>query len=117
MTLVEVNGHRVLEVDPTGAPLGTEADVTELIGEAYVQEADVIALPVSRLHSDFFVLRTGMAGPFLQKIQTYGFRLAVVGDISGALATSTALRAFVHESNQTGQTLFVTDRSELAERL
>lgn len=45
------------------------------------------------------------------------FRFALVGDISEALATSTALRAFVHESNQTGQTLFVNDRDELAQHL
>ena len=58
-----------------------------------------------------------MAGAFLQKMQTYSYRFAVVGDMSQAIATSTALRDLVHESNKVGQTLFVADRKELVSRL
>jgi len=117
MRLLEIDDHRILEVEAPGPHLGTESDATDLIGEAYGQNADLIAVPVSRLHPDFLELRTGMAGAFLQKMQTYSYRFAVVGDISSAIAASTALRDFVHESNNVGQTLFVADRNELVGRL
>jgi len=58
-----------------------------------------------------------MAGSFLQKMQTYRYRFAVVGEMSEAIATSAPLRDFVHESNKVGQTLFVADRTELVSRL
>ena len=117
MILLEIDGHRILEVEASGRPLGTEGDATDLIGEAYGQNADLITVPVSRLHPDFLELRTGMAGAFLQKMQTYSYRFAVVGDLSQMIAASTALRDFVHESNKVGQTLFVADRTELVSRL
>lgn len=37
--------------------------------------------------------------------------------ITDALAGSTALRDFVHESNRIGHMLFVADRDELARRV
>ena len=113
MTITEVAGVNVLEVPAEGPPLGTERDATDLIGDCYGQEIDLIAIPVARLHPDFLVLKTRMAGHFLQKMQNYGFRCAIVGDISGAVAASDALRDFVYESNKVGQVLFATDRDAL----
>jgi len=117
MQLLEIKGHRILEVDATGPQIGIESDAIDLIGEAYEQSADLIALPLSRLHPDFLELRTGMAGAFLQKMQTYRYRVALVGDISQEIGASTALRDFVYECNAVGQTLFVADQKDLASRL
>jgi hypothetical protein len=114
----EISGTRVLEVPADGAPLGSDQDARDLIGEAWGHgEIALIAVPAARLHPDFLKLRTGMAGEFLQKMQNYGLRFAVVGDISSAVATSQPLRDFVYESNKVGRMLFVADANELAERL
>lgn len=117
MTVIELNGVRILEASPEGPALGSEQDALDLLGEAYGTEATLIAVPARRLHEDFLTLRTGMAGAFLQKMQNYGFRFAVVGDISAAVAGSKALHDFVYESNGIGRVLFVADRDELARRL
>jgi hypothetical protein len=117
MNVTIVNGVRVLEVPAEGPPLGSERDATDLIGAAYGQEVDLIAVPVARLHADFLKLRTGMAGAFLQKMQNYSYRCAIVGDISAAVAASSALRDFVYESNKIGQVIFVDGRDELSARL
>jgi hypothetical protein len=116
-TIVELNGAQILEASQDGPPIGTEQDALDLIGETYGTEIALIAVPAARLHPDFLVLRTGMAGAFLQKMQNYGFRFAIVGDISAAAAASTALRDFVFESSKAGRMLFVADREELARRL
>jgi hypothetical protein len=117
MRVVEISGVRVLEVPAEGPPLGSERDAGDLIGETWGQDIGLIAVPAARLHPDFLKLRTGMAGGFLQKLQNYGYRFAVVGDISAAVAASTPLRDFVYESNRIGRMLFVADATELAERL
>ena len=40
-----------------------------------------------------------MAGDVLQEFVTYGYQVAVVGDIEAHLTASSALRDFVRESN------------------
>jgi hypothetical protein len=117
MNTVTINGIRIFEVPADGPPLGSERDALDLIGAAYGQEIGIIAIPVARLDPQFLKLRTGMAGAFLQKLQNYGYRCALVGDISAALAASSALRDFVYESNKIGQVLFVEDNEDLRDRL
>jgi hypothetical protein len=117
MNIIDVAGVTVLDVPAEGAPIGTEQDALDLIGESYGRDVALIAVPAERLHPDFLKLRTRMAGLFLQKMQNYGFRFAVVGDISAAVAASDALRDFVYESNKVGQVLFVANREELEQRL
>lgn len=114
----EINGVGVLELPADGPLIGSEQDALDLMGETYGNEGiELLLVPASRLHPDFFALRTGMAGAFLQKMQNYRFRVAVVGDISPAVAASDALRDVVYESNKIGRMLFAADDRELAEKL
>lgn len=117
MTATQIGKVSVFEVQAEGPPLGSEQDALDLIGETYGQGIDLIALPARRLHPDFLKLKTGMAGAFLQKMQNYGLRFAIVGDISGPVAGSNALRDFVYESNKHGQIVFATDMDDLRRRL
>ncbi|MFF9282874.1 DUF4180 domain-containing protein [Streptomyces griseosporeus] len=111
------SGVRVLRCAPDGPPLDGEQAALDLIGDAFGQEAELVVVPVERVGAEFFRLRSGVAGAVVQKFATYRLRLAVVGDISGHVADSTALRDFVHEANQGGQLWFVADEAELAHRL
>jgi hypothetical protein len=117
MSVVDLAGVTVFEVAADGRPIGTEQDALDLIGETYGKDIALIAIPAQRLHPDFLKLRTRMAGLFLQKMQNYGFRFALVGDIAAEVAASDALRDFVYESNKVGQVLFVASREELEQRL
>jgi hypothetical protein len=94
-----------------GAKLRTERDATDLIGEAH--SFDVIVIPVERLDEEFFRLRTGLAGAFLQKFVTYGRRVVIVGDISRHTEQSSALRDFVVESNRGHHVWFVATIEDL----
>jgi hypothetical protein len=113
----EAEDVRVLEVDAEGPEIGSERSAVDLIGDTYGQEIDIIAIPAARLSPDFLTLRTGIAGAFLQKFMTYGYRVAIVGDISAATLASQALRDFVAESNRGTHVLFVRDADELRQRL
>jgi hypothetical protein len=108
---------RIAGLPADGPLLSTEQDALDIIGDSYGLEADFIAIPVSRLAPDFFRLRTGLAGAFIQKLVNYGLRVAFVGDISAEVAASDALRDFVYESNKGSQVLFAIDAADLARRL
>ncbi|GHH41885.1 DUF4180 domain-containing protein [Lentzea cavernae] len=111
------HGATVLMCAPDGPKIADEQSAVDLIGTLWGQDVQWLVVPVDRLPQEFFVLRTRVAGAVVQKLQQYGFRVAVVGDITEQVAASTALRDFVHESNQGRQLWFVQDESELDARL
>jgi len=55
-------------------------DATDLISAAWSEEATLVVIPVTRLHEDFFRLRTGLAGEIVSRFVGYRLRLAIVGD-------------------------------------
>jgi hypothetical protein len=117
MTITTENGLALLEVDAAGPLLASEQDALDLIGETYGTDADIIVVPVTRLDPQFFELRSGLAGGFIQKLQNYQKRLVVLGDIASAVAASKSLHDFVYETNRVGNHLFVPDREAMLARL
>jgi len=115
MEIVTIGGKRVAFYD--GPTISREAHANDIIGQTYGHEVDVIAVPAEKFVDDFFWLSTGLAGAVLQKMQQYGFRFAIIGDLSRFTAESPSLRDFIYESNKHGQTLFLPDRAALEARL
>jgi hypothetical protein len=115
--LVHLHGLPVLECAAAGGKLRDGGDVLDLIGSAMGQGAELVLLPAQRLPDDFFALRTGLAGEVAQKFVNYRLRLVIVGDISHHVAKSSALSAFVSESNRAGQLWFVPTKEDLIEKL
>jgi hypothetical protein len=116
-TLVTLHDVRVLRCAADGPPLDGESAALDLIGDAFGHEAELVAVPVERVADEFFRLRSGVAGAVMQKFVNYRVRLAVVGDVSRHLTESTALRDFVHETNQGWQVWILADFDELDAKL
>ncbi len=116
-TSYDLHGVRVLACAPDGKKLQSDRDAVELIGEAIEHRASLILIPTERLDDDFFRLRTRIAGEMIQKFVNYRLRVAIVGDISGHMEKSSALRDFVYESNRGDQVWFVANLEELDQRL
>ncbi len=104
-------------VRESGPALASERDAVDLMSEAFDAQPDWLVVPIDQFAPDFFVLRTRLAGLFIQKLTNYGQKLAILGDISAEMAESTALRDFVTESNRGRQVWFVADLAEFARRL
>ena len=113
----ELHGVRVLECVPDGAKLQSYHDAVDLIGKTFENRASLIVVPVECLDDEFFQLKTRIAGELIQKFVQYRRRLAIVGDISRHLAESSALRAFVAESNRGKDVWFVASLDDLDDRL
>ena len=100
-----------------GPSLADDYELSGLIGELYGAGAEIVAIPLARLGPDFLRLSTGVAGAVLQKLVNYHFQIAVVGDVSAAVAKSAPLRDFVRESNRGTSVWFVEDLAALEAKL
>ena len=113
----QLNAVCVFECPAQGPGLASAGDAIDLIGKAAEVGATLVVIPFERVRADFFDLRNGIAGEFLQKFVTYGTRVVILGDTSERIAQSKSLAAFVAESNRGSQVWFVKDRDELGQRL
>jgi len=112
-SLADLAGHRALVLSPTGPLLRSEDDARDLIQETFGTDIRLAVVPVERLDPEFFALRTGVAGAFVQKLVQYRLRLVVLGDVSAQTAASDALRDWVREVNRGRDILFVDDLGAL----
>jgi hypothetical protein len=117
MRTEEHGGLRVQFLDTDGPLISTREDTSDLIGNAWVENVSVIAVPVGRLDPAFLDLRSGFAGEMTQKIVNYQLRLAVVGDVSEATDASQAFADYVWESNRGEHIWFFDDEAELVAKL
>lgn len=113
----ELHGVPVLECAADEMRLLTYADAVDILGKSFENRAMLIVVPVECLDDEFFQLKTRIAGELIQKFVQYRRRLAIVGDISRHLAESSALRAFVYESNRGNEVWFLASLDELGQRL
>lgn len=90
-----------------GTLLRSEDDARDLIQETFGNSIRLAVVPVERLDPDFFVLRRGVAGVFVQKLVQFRVGLAIVGDTSPQLEASRALRDWVRELSRGRDILFV----------
>ncbi|AOS62366.1 DUF4180 domain-containing protein [Actinoalloteichus hymeniacidonis] len=110
-------GVRAYTLDAEGVAIGTERDATDLIGELWELKPELVVIPVQRFVDGFFRLETRLAGDFTQKLVNYGFRLAILGDVSEHIERSSAFAGYVREANRGRHIWFVADRDELRRRL
>ena len=87
MFVYSLNGERVAEIVPRGAPLDSDRIVSELIAEVRGSNAQWVVIPAERLGKDFFRL-AAKAGDFIDKFVTHKLRLAILGDIEAPEALS-----------------------------
>jgi len=90
-------------------------DFLDMMANANYQGTDKMVVYQHQLHSDFFDLKTRMAGEILQKFSTYNQKLAIVGDFTEI--ESKSLRDFMRESNRVGRILFVGSLEEALKKL
>jgi hypothetical protein len=115
--LREIAATRVYVCAADGPGLAEDRSLSDLIGELFGSGARIVAVPLGRLGPDFLRLSTGVAGHVLQKLVNYRFQIAVIGDVSAAVAVSGPLGDFIRESNRGRTVWFVDDLAALEAKL
>ena len=88
-------------------------DILDIFGNLMFENCDRLIIREKNLHSDFFDLKTRLAGDILQKFSNYRVKLAIVGDF--AKYNSKSLQDFITESNKSNS-VFFTDSVDNAIR-
>ncbi|NLB91280.1 MAG: DUF4180 domain-containing protein [Clostridiales bacterium] len=86
-----------------------------LASVSYQYATNKILISKALFSTDFFILSTGLAGEILQKLITYGMKIAIFGDYS--VYTSKPLQDFIYESNKGKDIFFVSTKEEGLDRL
>ena len=117
MRIDDHGGLRVQYLNSEGPVISTNEDTSDLIGNAWVENVSVIAVPMARLDPAFFDLSSGFAGEITQKIVNYQLKLAIIGDISAGVAASQPFADYVWETNRGDHIWFFDDEAGVAEKL
>ncbi len=115
MEFQAIGNTGIAEIVTDKVVINNAEDGVDLIGNVYYQGFDKVILFKENLSSDFFDLKTGMAGEILQKFSNYRVRLAIVGDFSEH--TSKSLQDFIRESNTGSLVNFLPSKDEAINRL
>ncbi|MEJ2884417.1 DUF4180 domain-containing protein [Pedobacter sp. GR22-6] len=97
----EIIGDELLIVNPE--------DTLQLIVDIYYQGFDRIVIHEKNITSDFFDLKTKLAGEILQKFINYKMSLIIVGDFNKY--SSDSLKDFIYESNKGNRINFLSSFS------
>ncbi len=95
--------------------ISNTSDALDLIATAGYNGAVGVVIPKALLTTDFFDLKTRIAGDILQKCVNYGMRVAVVGDFS--VYNSKSLADFIRESNRGRHVFFKSTIDEAMQTL
>jgi len=106
--VIHENGNsKVAEIKSAEIIVTKVQDALDIMADADYNGARKIILYEKNFHSDFFKLRTGLAGEILQKFVNYKVCLAIIGDFSKY--QSKPLHDFIFECNKGNQLFFVSD--------
>jgi hypothetical protein len=106
---------RIAEVVSDKVLIKNPEEGLQLLADLYYQDVDRIILQEQNICTEFFDLKTGIAGEILQKFSNYRVRLAIVGDFSKYQSKS--MKDFIYESNKGKQVNFVGSSEDAIAKL
>ncbi|ATA92778.1 DUF4180 domain-containing protein [Capnocytophaga canimorsus] len=104
------NSSKIAEILSEKVILTSVDDTLDLIGNLSYQGFSQIIIHEKNISTDFFDLKTKIAGDILQKFTQYQMPLIIVGDFSKY--ESKSLNNFIFESNKGKQINFITSISD-----
>jgi hypothetical protein len=113
--IIEFNGTTLAELTSDEIVIKEPQDALDIMAEAGYLGSDKLIFHEKNIGSDFFDLKSRLAGEILQKFSNYRVQLAIITDHTKF--TSKSLQDFIRESNKQGRVFFVTSREEAIRKL
>jgi hypothetical protein len=113
--MIEIKDFQGLEIAFVQKTMNDASEAMDVVGNASYLGVSAVLVKTDQLSSNFFDLKTGLAGEILQKFSNYRLRLVVVGGLD--LTKSSSLRDFVYECNKVGNVIFTSTEAEAVELL
>lgn len=102
--------YQIAELQGAGVLIRNTEDAVDMLGNANYLGASRVIVHAGQLHTEFFDLKSGIAGDILQKFSNYRMKLAIVGNFKEVASKS--LRDFIFESNKRKEILFTASLEE-----
>ena len=103
-------GKRYLASRSSKHFIRTQQDILDLLAWGYKNETNLFLLEDTDFVSEFYDLRTGLAGEILQKVSNYSARLAIVGSFK--MVETRRFGELMVESNKGSQVRFARSEDE-----
>ncbi len=113
--IFEINGIKLAELISDEIIITTPQDALDIMAEAGYMGSDKLIFHEKNIGSDFFDLKSRLAGEILQKFSNYRVQLAII--TNPLKFTSKSLQDFIRESNKMGRVFFVTSMAEAIKKL
>lgn len=111
----QINTTKVAEIISDNIIINSTQDGLDLLGNIYYQGFDQVIIYEKNITSDFFNLKTKIAGEILQKFSNYRINLTIIGDFSRY--ESKSLKDFIFESNKTKHINFIATLQDALEKI
>lgn len=111
----QINTTKVAEIISDNIIINSTQDGLDLLGNIYYQGFDQIIIYEKNITSDFFNLKTKIAGEILQKFSNYRINLTIIGDFDKY--ESKSLKDFIFESNKTKHINFIATLQDALEKI
>jgi hypothetical protein len=99
------DAYKIAEVNSEEILINNSEEGLQLLVDLYYQDFDKIIIHEKNITTDFFDLKTGIAGEILQKFSNYRVRLVIVGEFKKYPGQS--FKDFIFESNKGKQINFL----------
>jgi len=76
--LKSLSGRHFIDLTASDSKINREGDLNEILSLCYDHNSNIILLDENNLSSDFFNLRTGLAGAAMQKFANYQAKVAIL---------------------------------------
>lgn len=100
----------IAEVIKGSITIESASDILDILGNVSFSGSSAVIIYSDSFSSEFYDLRSGVAGEILQKFSNYRMKLAIVGDFSHLTAKSWC--DFIRESNRGSAVGFVSSFDE-----
>lgn len=110
LNFIKRNNTVISEVISDRIVINNLQDALDLIADCDYNYSKKIILSREHIISDFYDLKTKLAGEILQKFTNYGVEVAIIGDFSQV--TSKSLNDFIYECNMSRKVNFLKSKEE-----
>ncbi|MCF7825290.1 MAG: DUF4180 domain-containing protein [Candidatus Marinimicrobia bacterium] len=76
--LKALNGNHFIDFTESDTKINSEGALNDILSLCYYHNSNIILLDQNNLSSDFFNLRTGLAGAAMQKFANYQAKVAIL---------------------------------------
>jgi hypothetical protein len=115
LEIIDINGIILAELISDKIIIIEPQDALDIMAEAGYMGSGKLIFHEKNIGTEFFDLKTRLAGEILQKFSNYRVQLAIITDPQKF--TSKSLQDFIRESNKLGRVFFVSSREEAIKKL